>query len=65
MLNSDKEENPHKETPLHQGFLKAICKGKILMTVCIHTWVEFTPAPAIPWLPLEAWSCVNAGHHQF
>ena len=65
MLNADKEENPQKETPLHQGSLKATCKGKILMTAHIHAWGEFTPAPATPWLPSEARSRVNADHHQF
>lgn len=65
MLNADKEENPQKETPLHQGFLKATCKGKILMTACIHAWVEFTPAPATPRLPSEVRSRLNADHNQF
>lgn len=53
MLNADKWENPQKETPLHHGFLKATCRGKILMTTSICTWVEFIPAPAAPWLPSE------------
>lgn len=45
MLNADKEANPLKEAPLHQGFLKATCKGKILLRV------EFTPVRTILGLP--------------
>lgn len=53
MLNADRWENAQKETPLRHGLLKATCKGKILMTACIHAWVEFIPAPSTPWLPSE------------
>lgn len=48
MLNADKEANPLKEIPVHQGFLKATCKGKILLRI------EFTPVSAILRLP---WNC--------
>lgn len=65
MLNADKEENPHKETPLDQGFPKASCKGEILVAACIPAVVEFTLVPATPWLSLEAQSHVNADHHKF
>lgn len=48
MLSADKEANPLKGTALHQGFLKATCKGKILLGT------EFAPVPAILGLP---WNC--------